>query len=135
MFPGITAYLAPGHTPGCLIFVLEGREHDLIFTGDSAKNRAELVSRDTDMSYDKAISRASIDMIWSHWQKKPGTMVIPVGGMDATTIPPWQAAGAAGFGIGSALFKPGDTPQQVAAKAKKLTALFPPPVEGGAGGG
>lgn len=65
----------------------------------------------------------------------PGTMVIPVGGMDATTIPPWQAAGAAGFGIGSALFKPGDTPQQVAAKAKKLTALFPPPVEGGAGGG
>ena len=77
VFPGIKAYLAPGHTPGCLVFVLEGREHDLIFTGDSAKNRAELVSRDTDASYDKAVSAASVEMIWSHWTKKPGTIVVP----------------------------------------------------------
>jgi glyoxylase-like metal-dependent hydrolase (beta-lactamase superfamily II) len=77
VWPGLTAYLAPGHTPGCLFYVLEGAEHDLIFTGDAAKNRAELVSRDTDMSYDKTISAASIDRIWSHWRKKPGTIVIP----------------------------------------------------------
>ncbi|MBM3608426.1 MAG: MBL fold metallo-hydrolase, partial [Alphaproteobacteria bacterium] len=34
IFPGVTAYDAPGHTPGHLIFVLRGREHDVIFTGD-----------------------------------------------------------------------------------------------------
>src|SRR5690606_18894357 len=45
-----------------------------------------------------------------------GTPVLPVGGMDAATIPAWRAAGAAGFGIGSALYKPGDTPQAVAAR-------------------
>jgi hypothetical protein len=29
------------------------------------------------MTYDKKISAASIDRIWSHWRKKPGTIVIP----------------------------------------------------------
>ena len=61
MFPGITAHLAPGHTPGCLVFVLHAAEHDVIFSGDAAKNRAELVSGTTDMTYDAAISKASID--------------------------------------------------------------------------
>lgn len=50
----------------------------------------------------------------------PGTPVLPVGGMAAGTIGPWRAAGAAGFGIGSALYKPGDTAAQVAANAKAL---------------
>ena len=50
----------------------------------------------------------------------PGTMVLPVGGMDAATMPAWRDAGAAGFGIGSAIYKPGDTPAQVAAKARTL---------------
>ncbi len=84
VFPGCTAFEAPGHTPGCLFFVLEGAEHDLIFTGDAAKNRAELVSRDTDMTYDKSISAASIERIWSHWRRKPGTIVVP--GHDAPMI-------------------------------------------------
>ncbi len=77
VIPGITAHIAPGHTPGCLIYVLHGREKDVLFTGDAAKNRAELVSRATDMTYDPAISRASIEMIWGHWKKKPGTVLIP----------------------------------------------------------
>lgn len=55
-----------------------------------------------------------------------GTSVLPVGGMDATTIPAWRAAGAAGFGIGSALYKPGDTPQAVAAKAAVLLEAVTP---------
>jgi 2-dehydro-3-deoxyphosphogalactonate aldolase len=50
----------------------------------------------------------------------PGTPVLPVGGMGPETIPAWQAAGAAGFGIGSALYKPGDTAEAVAAKAWPL---------------
>ncbi len=46
VLPGIQAHIAPGHTPGHLIFVLTGAEKDVVFTGDAAKNRAELVSRD-----------------------------------------------------------------------------------------
>lgn len=49
-----------------------------------------------------------------------GTAILPVGGMAADTIGPWQAAGAAGYGIGSALFKPGSTAGQVAERAKAL---------------
>jgi glyoxylase-like metal-dependent hydrolase (beta-lactamase superfamily II) len=77
VFPGITAHLAPGHTPGCLIFVLKGVERDVIFTGDAAKNRAELVSRTTDMTYDPAVSAKSIEAIWDIWRRRPGTVVVP----------------------------------------------------------
>jgi N-acyl homoserine lactone hydrolase len=77
VIPGITAHIAPGHTPGCLVYVLHGAEKDVIFTGDAAKNRAEFVSLTTDMTYDPAISRASIEMIWGLWQKKRGTIVVP----------------------------------------------------------
>ena len=76
-FPGITAHLAPGHTPGCLFFVLKGRERDVIFTGDAAKNRAELVSRTTDMTYDPAVSAKSIAAIWEAWRRRPGTILVP----------------------------------------------------------
>lgn len=49
-----------------------------------------------------------------------GTQVVPVGGIDATNMGPWLAAGAAGFGLGSSIFKPGDTAEIVAAKARAL---------------
>jgi len=55
----------------------------------------------------------------------PGTMVLPVGGMDAGTMGAWRDAGAAGFGIGSAIYKPGDTAAAVAAKAAALLAALP----------
>lgn len=77
VLPGMTAHIAPGHTPGCLVFVLHGDRHDVVFTGDAAKNRAELVSGDTDMTYDKATSAASIATIWDLWRRRPGTVVIP----------------------------------------------------------
>ena len=54
----------------------------------------------------------------------PGTPVLPVGGMDAATMPAWRSAGAAGFGVGSSVFKPGDTAAAVAGKAKALLAAF-----------
>ncbi len=50
------------------------------------------------------------------------TMVLPVGGIDATNMRPWLAAGAAGFGIGSSIYKPGDSAATVAAKAAALLA-------------
>jgi N-acyl homoserine lactone hydrolase len=77
VFPGITAHLAPGHTPGCLVFLLRRAERDVIFTGDAAKNRAELISGTTDMTYDAAVSKASIDMIWTLWRARRGNIVVP----------------------------------------------------------
>ena len=55
-----------------------------------------------------------------------GTAVLPVGGIDAGNIPAWCAAGAAGFGIGSAIYKPGDSPETVAAKAHALVGALAP---------
>lgn len=56
-----------------------------------------------------------------------GTMVFPVGGIDPSNMAAWRAAGAAGFGIGSAIYKPGDSPQMVSAKAGALIRSRPHP--------
>lgn len=53
-----------------------------------------------------------------------GTLLLPVGGIDPGNIPAWRAAGASGFGIGSALWRPGDTPAAVAARARALIAAL-----------
>lgn len=51
-----------------------------------------------------------------------GTMVLPVGGIDAAGMALWRAAGAAGFGVGSAIYRPGDSAAAVAARARTLLA-------------
>ena len=53
-----------------------------------------------------------------------GTPLLPVGGVDAASLPSWRAAGAAGYGCGSSLYKPGDTPEAVARKAAALLAVL-----------
>jgi 2-dehydro-3-deoxyphosphogalactonate aldolase len=40
--------------------------------------------------------------------------------MAAATLAPWRRAGAAGFGVGSSIYKPGDGPAQVREKARVL---------------
>jgi glyoxylase-like metal-dependent hydrolase (beta-lactamase superfamily II) len=75
--PGLTVHAAPGHTPGHVIFVLEGAAADIIFTGDAAKNRAELLSRKADMTYDQDVSRRSIEFIWEVWRRRPGAVLVP----------------------------------------------------------
>jgi len=77
ILPGMTAYDAPGHTPGHLIFYMEGQERDVLFTGDAAKNRVELLTRAADMTYDASVTAASIDTMWRFWQQRPGTMLVP----------------------------------------------------------
>lgn len=52
------------------------------------------------------------------------TAVVPVGGMDAASVPAWRAAGAAGFGIGSALYRAGDDAATVGTKARALVAAL-----------
>ncbi|KAA8607751.1 2-dehydro-3-deoxy-6-phosphogalactonate aldolase [Salipiger aestuarii] len=46
-----------------------------------------------------------------------GTRVFPVGGISPGTMPRFHGAGVAGFGLGGALYKPGDTVGAVARKA------------------
>src|SRR6185312_4317496 len=60
----VHALAAPGHTPGSLAFYLTANEVPVIFTGDAAKNRTELISRKVDASADGAASEASIEAIW-----------------------------------------------------------------------
>lgn len=74
---GLTAHLCPGHTPGCLVFRLTGNEVPVVFSGDAAKNRAELLSLATDMTMDAGASRASLERIWALWKQQPGTLLIP----------------------------------------------------------
>ena len=45
------------------------------------------------------------------------TRVYPVGGVDPDSMSAWRSAGASGFGIGSAVFKPGQSAEQVARQA------------------
>jgi 2-dehydro-3-deoxyphosphogalactonate aldolase len=54
----------------------------------------------------------------------PGTACFPVGGIKPETMAPFRAAGAAGFGLGSALYRPGDTPATVAAKAAAFVTAW-----------
>jgi 2-dehydro-3-deoxyphosphogalactonate aldolase len=50
----------------------------------------------------------------------PETLVLPVGGIGAANMGAWRRAGASGFGTGSSLYQPGDSPQTVAEKARSL---------------
>jgi 2-dehydro-3-deoxyphosphogalactonate aldolase len=50
------------------------------------------------------------------------TLLLPVGGISPSNMAPYRAAGASGFGIGSSLFKPGDTAAHVRAKAAEFAA-------------
>eukprot|EP01037_Dinobryon_pediforme_P006450 gene6450-6517_t len=50
----------------------------------------------------------------------PETAVLAVGGITPTTLAPWLKAGAAGAGLGSALYKPGDTAKDIAPRARSF---------------
>ena len=50
--------------------------------------------------------------------------LLPVGGITPDNIGSYRAAGAAGFGIGSALYKPGDAADQVARNARRFIAAW-----------
>jgi N-acyl homoserine lactone hydrolase len=77
VLPGITAHVTPGHTPGSLVYVLAGAEREVVFTGDAAKNRAELLVRDADLTIDRGASRRSFDRIWGLWTRRPNTLLVP----------------------------------------------------------
>ncbi len=53
------------------------------------------------------------------------TVVLPVGGITPENMRAYRAAGANGFGIGSALYKPGMAALQVSQNAIKFIASYP----------
>jgi 2-dehydro-3-deoxyphosphogalactonate aldolase len=54
----------------------------------------------------------------------PATVVMPVGGVTPDNMGAYLAAGASGFGIGSALYKPGMTAAEVSENAMKFIAAY-----------
>ena len=53
-----------------------------------------------------------------------GTRILSVGGITPETMAPYHAVGAAGFGLGSALFKPGMTAPPPPARAARFVAAW-----------
>ncbi|TDL84187.1 2-dehydro-3-deoxy-6-phosphogalactonate aldolase [Palleronia sediminis] len=54
----------------------------------------------------------------------PGTALYMVGGVEPPDFAAWRAAGATGFGLGGALYRPGDAPETVAARAARVVAAW-----------
>lgn len=50
--------------------------------------------------------------------------ILPVGGITPETMAPFFAAGASGFGLGSALYRPGDKPETVRERAAAFAAAW-----------
>jgi 2-dehydro-3-deoxyphosphogalactonate aldolase len=61
----------------------------------------------------------------------PALPVLPVGGVTPESLAAWRAAGAAGAGLGSALYAPGRPVTEVAARARGFVEAWQ---AGGAGG-
>jgi len=53
--------------------------------------------------------------------------VLVVGGIKADGMAPWRAAGADGFGLGSALYRPGQSADEVARQARAFVAALATP--------
>ena len=54
----------------------------------------------------------------------PGTAIIPVGGVDESSILSWRMAGVNGYGLGSFLYKPGMSAAEVGAIARRLVVAI-----------
>ena len=52
------------------------------------------------------------------------TQLYIVGGVGPDTFETWRKAGANGFGLGSSLYKPGDSVADIAAKAADMVAAW-----------
>ena len=52
------------------------------------------------------------------------TRVYPVGGVDPDNVSTWRANGASGFGIGSALFKPGKSAEETGRDARAFVTAW-----------
>lgn len=58
--------------------------------------------------------------------------IIPVGGINAENVQEWMTAGAAGVGVGTSIYVPGDSEAKVQVKARALMATITPHLRSGA---
>lgn len=58
----------------------------------------------------------------------PAVPILPVGGISADNMTAYRQAGAAGFGLGSSLYKPGDAADTVAKRARKMIQAIKAPL-------
>ena len=54
----------------------------------------------------------------------PDTLLFCVGGIHIHNVAEYKAAGADGLGVGSSLYRPGSTPQEVGRRARDLLAVW-----------
>lgn len=54
----------------------------------------------------------------------PGTLMIPVGGINEKNWQPYYQAGASGFGLGSSLYRPGMTADELQERAQAFAASW-----------
>lgn len=65
----------------------------------------------------------SPSMLKAHLAVLPGDMpVMAVGGIKPDNMRPWMAAGAAGFGLGSGLYKPGQSAEETLERVRAYVA-------------
>jgi len=95
--PGITTLLTPGHTQGCLSFVLhQDNGEKWVLAGDAAKNRGELMTEEVQMTIAPEQTSRSIKKIKSTadrvlpghdgWVTLKDGKIIPEGGNDVTLL-------------------------------------------------
>lgn len=77
VLPGVHAMSASGHTPGSTAYYLRTPDRTVLWTGDAAKNRAELLGRAAGAGADREGQQASIASIWTAWRSTPGTILVP----------------------------------------------------------
>lgn len=53
-----------------------------------------------------------------------GTRLLPTGGVGPADFAAWRAAGATGVGLGTALYRPGEAPESVRARATAVVAAW-----------
>lgn len=75
--PGITAIAAFGHTPGHMCYRAKVSGGDVLFAGDSVKNRYELATGDVNSSLDFESSRATVERLRSMMEQDPSIVMIP----------------------------------------------------------
>jgi glyoxylase-like metal-dependent hydrolase (beta-lactamase superfamily II) len=75
--PGITAIAVPGHTPGHMCFRASVAGGDVLFAGDSVKNRYELATGDVHSSLDFEASRASVERLRALMEQDPSIVMVP----------------------------------------------------------
>lgn len=76
LLAGIVAMGTPGHTPGHMAYRVAGERNSYLFTGDAAKNRAELLSGSVDISRDLPASQKSLSRLLEVARESPSNVVV-----------------------------------------------------------